>query len=526
MRKIIFFGAAFLLLFILSSCEDKLETEPTNRTSGSTVFSSDDNAMVALDGIYRMMYIAGWSSGNEHQNFGHMSTILFTSLMGEDMVQAAQGNGWFWFDYTYSVRNYYTSKAWRSYATWNYYYTLISNANYIIAAEGEIPGTKERVDYIIGSAYAIRAHSYFMLIQAFQQTYKGHEDAPGVPLYTEPTTAASEGKGRGTVQEVYDLITSDLDKAISLLKGWNQEHVSHIDYYVANAIRAQVALVMNDWDKAANYADEAMQKEGSSLLTDFTFGMNDVSNSSVMWGMDVIADQSTTFASFFSHMDATEDGYYAYSSNKCISSWLYSQINTTDKRIKWFQDDKGTTTYNAGTSKETIKNTPYSQRKFLWQDANSGLGDYIFMRIEEPLLIRAEALCHAGNYPAARELMKTLGEARDPQNYAEALAKVSNDNSVTFVSAGTVSTLMDYILVQRRIELWGETPRIFDILRLRKDGWTRKFSGTNHPNDGQLNKFGAASLGFPSDYKELILTIPQSEFDGNPNMSSNDQNPM
>ena len=39
----------------------------------------------------------------------------------------------------------------------------------------------------------------FQLIQSFQQTYKGHETSPGVPLYTEPTTAQSVGKGRGTV---------------------------------------------------------------------------------------------------------------------------------------------------------------------------------------------------------------------------------------------------------------------------------------------------------------------------------------
>lgn len=375
MKKIIFFGTAFLLMFSLISCEDKLETEPTSETSGTTIFSTDDNAMVALDGIYRLMYTAGWSVGNEHQNFGHMSTMLFTSLMGEDMVQADQGNGWFWYDYTYEVRSRYTNKAWRSYATWNYYYTIISNANYIIANAEKISGTKERIDYILGSALAIRAHSYFMLIQLFQQTYKGHENAPGVPLYEEPTTAASEGKGRGTVQEVYTLITGDLDKAIPLLKNWKQEDVSHIDYYVANAIRAQVALVMNDWNKAAGCAEEALKKEGCSLLKDYKFGMNDAGNSSVMWGMGIIADQSTTFASFFSHMDATTDGFYAYSSNKCISSWLFSQISPTDGRINWFQDAKGVTTYNAGTAKETRKNTPYSQRKFLWKDSKSGLGE-------------------------------------------------------------------------------------------------------------------------------------------------------
>ncbi|MCS2698728.1 hypothetical protein NXW27_21045, partial [Phocaeicola dorei] len=34
-------------------------------------------------------------------------------------------------------------------------------------------------------------------------TYKGHESEPCVPLYTEPTDIATEGKGRATVEEVY-----------------------------------------------------------------------------------------------------------------------------------------------------------------------------------------------------------------------------------------------------------------------------------------------------------------------------------
>ena len=36
-------------------------------------------------------------------------------------------------------------------------------------------------------------------------------------LYTEPTDIATEGKGRATVEEVYQQITSDLDKAITML---------------------------------------------------------------------------------------------------------------------------------------------------------------------------------------------------------------------------------------------------------------------------------------------------------------------
>lgn len=520
MKKILFTGIVLLVMFSMLSCHDKLDTEPTNRVAGSVILSNDENAMIALDGIYRLMYSSGWASDNNHQYFGHTSVILHTSLMGEDLLMSDMGAGFFWYEYIYDIRSLYTSKLMRSYATWNYYYTLISNANYIIAAENELSGNTNRINYIIGNAYAIRAHSYFMLIQIFQHTYMDYKDAPGVPLYTEPTTPASEGKGRGTVEDVYAQITADLDKAIGLLKDAKQEHKSHIDYYVANAISAQVALVMNDWDKAASCAEVAMQKPGATFLSDFEFGMNSINNSSVMWGMEIIKDQSTIFASFFSHMDAKSDGFYAYGANKCINSWLYDQIPATDKRKAWFQGANGETEYE-----KEIKDTPYNQVKFKWADVTAGTGDYIFMRYEEPLLIRAEALCRKGDYSGAKALMEDLGKKRD-DNYEVYLQNLSNSSEMSFVSTGTITTLMDYILVQRRIELWGEVSRLFDLMRLRKNGWTRRFTNTNHSKDGLLEKYGEASLGFPYDYKEMILTIPQTEFNGNPNLNPSDQNPM
>ncbi|NCC45345.1 MAG: RagB/SusD family nutrient uptake outer membrane protein, partial [Clostridia bacterium] len=111
----------FLSLLIISSTiiffscsDDNLETSPTDRTSGAELFKTTEGAQVAMNGIYRMLYTSGdWTTGNTHQNFGILSTKLYTSLMGEDLLQDAQGNGWFYFDYRYDVRSRYTSSTWR-----------------------------------------------------------------------------------------------------------------------------------------------------------------------------------------------------------------------------------------------------------------------------------------------------------------------------------------------------------------------------------------------------------------------------
>lgn len=506
------------------ACTDQMETAPTDSVSGNTLYATVEGGMVALNGIYRATYLSGWSESNTHQNFGNMSTALFADLEGDDMVQNESGNGWFYFDYNHTARTRYTSKSWRSYATWNYYYTLISNANYILAHENDegMSGDTASKDYLFGQAYAIRSLSYFYLIQLFQQTYVGHENAPGVPVYTEPTEAKTEGKPRGTVEEVYTQINSDIDKAIELLErsGKKQEMPSHIDSYAAYGIKARIALVQNKWDVALDAAQKALSKSGLKLAgaAELSNGMNSTSISSVMWGASIqIADQSTAYASFFSHMDATVSSMYGAKSRKCISTYLYKQMSNNDFRLKAWWNGK------LEADEKTGPNMSYCQKKFSFSEPSSYLGDYIYMRAEEMYLIEAEAMCRLGKYSEARKVMSDFGTIRDA-DYAKRLASVNDAATLTLDENGTgtapeIKTLLDEIILQRRIELWGEYGRIFDILRL-KTGMYRRFEGSNH------TVMLTTDTKQP-DWKAFILTIPQAEFDGNTNMnSSTDQNPV
>ena len=68
---------------------------------------------------------------------------------------------------------------------------------------------------------------------------------------------------RGTVQGVYTQINSDIEKAIDLLGSISdkvQTHVSHVDYYVANGIKARICLTQHDYAGAATAAAEALKK--------------------------------------------------------------------------------------------------------------------------------------------------------------------------------------------------------------------------------------------------------------------------
>ena len=513
------------LLIASASCTDYLDTNPTDKTSGTTIFEDARNAEVAMNGIYRATYVAGWSVGNEHQNFGIQSSTMVTELMGDDFVQAEQGNGWFYFDYTFNSRTRWTSKAWRSYAQWNFYYTLISNCNYIIAEDGKIPGDQNLAKSVVAQAYAMRAYCYFQLAQQFGQTLVGHEDWQCVPIYTEPTTALSQGKPRSSVKEVYTQINSDIERSLGLFvesKLLQQKHASHIDWYITNAFKAQVALVEQNWAKAIEAATNALSVPGKKIITsdNLTKGFNNVTLSSTMWGANIIADQSTTYASFFSHMDSEDADKYAAKSRKCVSSWLYDQVQPYDARKQWWKDPATTPNQASGP------NFKYNQVKFRFFDMKQGLGDYIYLRLEEMILVKAEAECHAGQYDNAintlKPLMQNRMDAEAFKNYETYLAGLQKSNNITFTGGtyGAITTLMDEILLQRRIELWGEGRRLFDIIRL-KTGFTRNFPDTNHSN--LLQTIDTST----PDSKYFIFPLPQSEFDGNTSLNvSTDQNPV
>ena len=89
----------------LSSClESSLDTNPTDSMSGSGLLANANAALVPLNGLYRSMYSAWSPTDNTHQCFGISAYNLMADVMGEDMIMAAMGSGWFWYDCLYNVK--------------------------------------------------------------------------------------------------------------------------------------------------------------------------------------------------------------------------------------------------------------------------------------------------------------------------------------------------------------------------------------------------------------------------------------
>ena len=184
-------------------------------------------------------------------------------------------------------------------------------------------------------------------------------------------------------------------------------------------------------------------------------------------------------------------------------------MNPTDVRRDWWDPND--------------KNAPYVGRKFAFSNVASWLGDYIYMRVEEMYFTAAEAALRSENLPnnvqVARDLMNTVMAERDTRYNA-------NNRSGLNLGATTTTwtgSLLEDILIQRRIELWGEYGRLFDVRRLGQgidrradDGFSEEcLSGMSRRNV-DLTK---------ADTYDWVMTIPQDEINANPNINEEDQNP-
>jgi hypothetical protein len=195
-------------------------------------------------------------------------------------------------------------------------------------------------------------------------------------------------------------------------------------------------------------------------------------------------------------MDIRTGGYAALGGQKKITKALYDQIPVGDVRKTVFRTPASTSTTNP----------PYNQLKFqVPSTTNKWEADYLYMRASEMYLIEAEALARQGQDAQAQLVLETLVKARYP----------------AYSAAGLSGTdLLNEILLQRRIELWGEGFSLFDIKRL-KTGLNRPTGTGNHG----APSYDPGVYTMPDADPRFLLRIPQRELDNNPNMTPADQNP-
>lgn len=129
------------------------------------------------------------------------------------------------------------------------------------------------------------------------------------------------------------------------------------------------------------------------------------------------------------------------------------------------------------------------------------------MRAAEMYLIEAEALAKTGKEGEAVAVLEELVKSRFPAYVAPATSG---------------QALIDEILLQRRIELWGEGFTLLDMKRLNKD--LKRTVGT--PAKGEHDAGLAVVTERPITSNSFLWRIPQTEIDSNDKLTAADQNPQ
>lgn len=484
-----------LLLLVGTGCKKSfLETKPSNAVTEADIFGSTDKINLALNGIYQNFFAFAPNGSGRHDNFGQKGWDLSADLMGNDMVVHTQGYGWFNRSYQYTEWQTIDDGRQPNNA-WEYYYIIIGQANSIIENVDNATGDQTTKDILKGQAFGLRAYAYYYLANYWQQTAAGNQSKPGVPL---AMNGSIESHARGLLSDVYNLIISDLGEAENLLAGKPRVDKTYIDVSVVRGFRARVALLMEDWPTAVTKAQQARQ--GYTLMTGAqylaTSAFSNIANPEWMWGSFIPAEKATIYASFFSHIDVRTGGYAALGGQKKITKALYDLIPAGDNRKTRFQAP--------GTGTSTSPD--YNQLKFQVPTAGSWAADYIYMRAGEMYLIEAEALARQGGQDAAaRTALETLIKTHNPAYSAAAFSG---------------QALIDEIMLQRRIELWGEGFALIDI--------KRSHAGLNRPtgagNHGSPN-FDPSVYTLPDGDPRFLMKIPRKEIDTNPLITEADQNP-
>lgn len=498
MKKNLILLAAGIIAAV--SCEKSFDVKYTGQLTGSSATQMVENDPEFLNsyvqGLYTWMITYGVAYSG-HDDFGFLSCTMCTDFMGLDVVlDGTQSWGQFDYQFSYGGAIYI-----RAYQMWSEFFTLINNANAIIDFfnAGEDPTNQTSRGYL-GQAYAIRAFAYLYLLLDFQdpvdQSGKLRTDAPTIPIVYASRDGKSEEEisaklGRVPMNQVMEHVEYNLSQALNLLKGYTRGSKNEVDYSVAQGIAARYYLFTQQWEKAAEAANAARQGYDLMDQTRLKAGFMDVDDAEVMWGFNQTTETQTTYASFFSQMSNDSPGYAGLDQMaKLIDRSLYDRINNSDYRKSLFNGPDGDN--NADPSLPGSAR-PYAARKFGFME--QWLQDYIYMRAAEMYLIEAEAYARLGDSRATTVLSELMAK-RDP--------------------AWTASATVDEILLQRRIELWGEGFSYYD---LRRNGLSidRTYSGTNHPTWARMKVDAHSDL--------WNFQIPQTEIDNNSFINEEDQNP-
>lgn len=482
---------------LMTGCID--ETFPTNVATSDQLSSSakaTEALLWAMPAYTNKFNVFAVVPSNDAYAFdwGYGSIMHIRDVMTEDFAVISHGYDWYqaWEYNMQQGENYL-----RPQYIWNYYWKFVQTANNMIGTLEPETATDVQLGYL-GAGYAFRAFIYLDMARMFEFLENDKTNAVNaagnnvkgltVPIVKEGMTEAeARNNPRATREQMAEFILDDLNKAEEYIAKLTatEKTLPHLD--VVYGLKARYYMWLENYPEAKNYAEKAIaatsvrpMSQDAWLST--TKGFNDISAG--MWGSqmqsedDVVKSGILNWTAWMSNEAVY--GYCGAGPFNMISSSLYNRINDTDfRKLAWKAPEggalEGQNTYISEAQFEKIPD--YGSLKFRPAEGNgdvSNIGSasaYPLMRVEEMYFIVAEAAAHQNAAEGKAQLESFMQTYRDANYVCSA-----ND-------------IIDEIILQKRIEFWGEGITFFDIKRLNMSV-TRGYEGTNFADAARFNTNG------------------------------------
>ena len=505
-NKILVFAALGIGATTLVGCLDETEPESATVTQKQVENSTlaTEAAVLAMPAYFNHYDDAivdrGW-----HYPFGYGANMyirdLMTGDMGHDKTNYAS-HFYYWAQNKYQGDGYVFCQY-----VFNYYYGFVLTINTAVAAVDPDNATDQQLGWL-GSAYAFRALAYLDLARTYEflpnDKFPDGKNKDGnvvtnltVPIVTESMAVEETmNNPRAKREDMFNFILSDLDNAEKLIVNLTDYHNNTLpDLACVYGLKARLYMWVEDYANAQKYARLAIDNARVQPMTeddclDPSTGFNTISK--WMWGSqqtkedDTVSSGIINWTSWLSNQ--TTFGYTGFAEANMpynvIDQRMYDRISNTDFRKLEFLAPaesplRALNRLIPGTEAAINENmTPLAALKFRpnagnVNDYNVGAASaYPVMRVEEMYFIEAEAAAHQNPEQGKQLCIDFMKNYRDP-NY----------------NIGQAVDLIDEIVFQKRVELWGEGQRFFDIKRLNMSV-TRGYPGTNFYSTARLNTVG------------------------------------
>ena len=514
----------FSLALVNTSCIE--ETEPTQYATqdqaerSSSATKAQAMAIPAQFGAMDDDYVDDYKW---HAPFGYPAMMIIRDIMGNDMgfPTSSYASHFYRFGSCQNLGGQYIYAAY----IWTYYYKLIQTANSVISVVKPETASSDQLGYL-GAAYAVRALAYLDIARMYEflpnemttSINADGNDVAGltVPIVT-PTMTEQEARNnpRATKAEMVAFIQSDIANA--------KTYISHIsdrmnrtlpDLACVYGLEARLDLWTENYTAAATAAQNAISAAGMSPLSeavalDKATGMN--SPSQFMWCVNLVKESNAVqsgivnFTSWMSNQ--TTFGYTGAATGQYMicDKKFYDRISNSDWRKKWWQAPEGSSLRDQSeknhieylTADDQEGLPAYAAIKFRpgqgnTEDYNVGTAVAIpLMRVEEMYLIKAEAEAHSNPSTGLATLTDFMKTYRNPSYSSVATSEAD---------------VIDEIIFQKRVELWGEGQIFFDYKRLNMSV-NRGYTGTPFFNLLRLNTNGRPA------WMNLVISV--SEYQDN-----------